>query len=151
MKEKWYISHYHQNLLNHTRHNGLLYYIKMIGNVLYLKLDLYYIDPHGADRRPSEDWGPSLVSISPYLHPWWDFYLAWGRDLFDWNVDRPRDSLLLLPPSTTATINLRKFLCLHTGQHNSHESLALTMQLEWNDVSPPPSAHRLDSANQALQ
>lgn len=41
-------------------------------------------------------------------------------------------------PSTTTTINLCKFLCLHTGQHSSHESLLLTMQLEWNDVSPPP-------------
>lgn len=61
------------------------------------------------------------------------------------------DSLLLPPPSATTTINLRKFLCLHAGQHNSHESLPLTMQLEWNDVSPPPPPVAPDTPNQALR
>lgn len=102
--------------------------------------------------RPREDSGSSFVSINPHLRPWWDFYLeTWGRDLFEWNLDRPGDNLLLPPPSTTTTINLHKFLCLHAGQHNSHESLPLRMQLEWNDVSPPPLPIVPDTPNQALR
>lgn len=64
----------------------------------------------------------NFVSVSPNLHPWWDFYLETrGRYLKRIQTD---------PAITTTslgatTINLLEFPCLHTGQHNRHESFTV--------------------------
>lgn len=64
----------------------------------------------------------NFVSVSPNLHPWWDFYLETrGRYLKRiWT-----DPAITTTSLGATTINLLKFPCLHTGQHNRHESFTV--------------------------
>lgn len=66
------------------RHNGPLHYMQMIGNVQYLKLNMFYTVPRGGDKRPPED--PASASFPSVFTSTHDggFYLeAGGRDVFE--------------------------------------------------------------------
>lgn len=115
MQEKWYISHYRQNRLNHYIMDPRATWIK----VLYTESDSPQIPQSG---HKSVSRRSNFVSVSPNLHPWWDFYLETrGRYLRRiWT-----DPAITTSSLGATTINLLEFPCLHTGQHNRRESFTV--------------------------
>lgn len=114
MQEKWCISHYRQNQLNHYIMDPRATWIK----VLHTESDSR--SGHKSVWRRS-----NFVPVSPNLHPWWDFYLETrGRYLRRiWT-----DPAITTTSLAATTINLLQFPCLHTGQHNRPESFTVLPQ-----------------------
>lgn len=115
MQEKWYISHYHPDQLEHYIMDPRARWRKELQNELWRRQ---------GDTSLTKD-AQTLFPWAPNLHPWWDFYLpSRGRGV--WGES---GQTLLLPAAASVqqpSIS-RRFPCLHTRQHNRPESFAVVL------------------------
>lgn len=115
MQEKWYISHYRQNQLNHYIMDPRATWMK----VLSTESDSNRC--HRVDTSPSQDAQTLFLSALTFTHD----------GIFIWRPGGGIQRRIWTDPAITTsslgatTINLLEFPCLHTGQHNRHESFTV--------------------------